>query len=279
MKSMIRTAFVVSATVLLASTAVAADEENPFERGTKDVFSVSLGGFFMNFNTSAKLDPDAGGEGTDIDLENDFDLDPRITRGRLDGYWRFARKHRVDFGGYLFDRSNSRVLDKEIVFGDTTYDVGAELDTKFRTSLFKLSYRYSFIRNDRIDFSGSAGLSTITTRLEIEGFGSVNGQTASFDESSKRVIAPVPVFGLLVDLKIVRSLFFRLGGEYFHIQASGVDGRFSDARASLDWYPFKHFGFGAGYNRVGLRAEDTEGANYDLEYSFDGLLGYATYVY
>jgi hypothetical protein len=27
---------------------------------------------------------------------------------------------------------------------------------------------------------------------------------------------------------------------------SGIEGRFGDARLSLDWYPFKHFGFGAG---------------------------------
>jgi len=263
----------------LTSTALAADPENPFERGSKDLFSVSAGGFLMNFNSSAQLDPEEGGEGSNVDLENELDLDDKANRGRIDGYWRFARKHRLDFGGYIFNRSSSRELDERIHFGDTVYDVGAELDTRFTSGLYKLSYRYSFIRNERIDFSGSVGISAITSKLRLRGEGSVNGSSAEFEESSKRVIAPIPVLGVQAEIKIVRSLFFRISGEYFHITVSDVEGRFSDGRASIDWYPFKHFGFGAGYNRVGLRAEDTDGANYEVEYNFDGLLGYATYVF
>ena len=90
---------------------------------------------------------------------------------------------------------------------------------------------------------------------------------------------PIPVLGLQVDWRIVNSLFLRASGEYFQINVSGVDGRFSDGRVSLDWYPFKHFGFGAGYNRVSLRAQDSDEGDYDLRYSYDGLLGYFTYVY
>src|SRR5262245_21500118 len=99
-------AAVAAAFLLSGSTVCAADEENPFERGSKDIFSVSAGAFLMDFNSSARLDPENGGEGSDIDLENDLDLDPKESRGRIDAYWRFARKHRLDFGGYLFNRHN-----------------------------------------------------------------------------------------------------------------------------------------------------------------------------
>lgn len=280
MRSLRRTALVAVAALLLTfSVALAADPENPFERGSKDLFSVSAGGFLMNFNSSAKLDPEEGGEGSDIDLENELDLDDKANRGRIDGYWRFARKHRLDFGGYLFNRSNTRELDERIHFGDTVYDVGAEVETRFTSGLYKVSYRYSFIRNERIDFSGSVGISAFSSKFRIRGEGSVNGQSEEFEESSKRVIAPIPVLGVAAEVKIVKSLFFRISGEYFHITVSNVEGRFSDGRASIDWYPFKHFGFGAGYNRVGLSAEDSDGANYEVDYSFDGLLGYATYVF
>jgi hypothetical protein len=275
-----RMIFVALGALLLSGTAaLAQDPENPFERGSKDLFSISVGGFLMKFNSSAELDPESGGDGSDIDIENQLDLDDKANRARIDGYWRFARKHRIDFGGYLFNRSNTRELDERIEFGDTTYDVGARVETRFNTGLYKLSYRYSFVRNERIDFSASAGISAIVSRLRIEGEGSVNGSSESFERTSKNIVAPIPVFGAQMDLKIVKSLFFRLSGEYFHITVSGIEGRFSDGRASIDWYPFKHFGFGAGYNRVGIRAEDSDGANYNLEYRFDGLLGYATYVY
>jgi hypothetical protein len=279
MRPFARITLLTAAFVLLGFTAALADEENPFERGSKDLFSVSAGGFLMKFNSSAELDPENGGEGSDIDLENTLGLSDSTNRGRIDAYWRFARKHRLDFGGYLFNRTNSRELDERIHFGDTVYDVGAQVRTRFSTGLYKLSYRYSFVRNERIDFSASIGISAFVSRLRIEGEGSVNGNSESFEQTSKRIVAPIPVLGAQMDLKIVKSLFFRLSGEWFHINISGIEGRFSDGRASLDWYPFKHFGFGAGYNRVGIGAKDTDGANYDLQYRFDGLLGYVTYVW
>jgi len=277
----LRRPLLLALAALLLSTipALAADDENPFERGSKDVFSVSAGVFLMNFDSSAELDPENGRDGSSIDLENELNLDPNEYRGRIDMYWRFARRHRLDFGGYLFNRSNDTSLDRRITFGDTTYDVGAEVKTRFNTGLYKLSYRYSFVRNERIDLGASVGLSAIVSRLRISGEGSVDNSSESFESTSRRVIAPIPVLGAQMDLKIVKSLFFRLTGDYFHINVSGVEGRFSDGRASLDWYPFKHFGFGAGYNRVSLRAEDSDGDNYDLKYSFDGALAYATYVY
>ena len=280
MKVLGRLTFVSVAVLLLSGTAVfAADEENPFERGSKDIFSVSAGAFLMDFDSSAELDPEAGGEGSNVDLENDLGLDASTSRARIDAYWRFARKHRLDFGGYIFNRHNERELDRRIHFGDTVYDVGARVETRFNTSVYKLSYRYSFIRSERVEIGASIGISAITSRLRIEGEGSVNGSGDSFEETSKRIIAPIPVLGVAAELKIVKSLFARVSGEYFHIDVSGVDGRFSDARLSLDWYPFKHFGFGAGYNRVGIGAEDTDDDNYKLEYSYDGLLAYATYVF
>jgi len=278
MRAFKRLLLFVSVCTLLSCTAALADDENPFERGSKDLFSVSAGTFLMNFSSSAELDPQHG-TGSDIDLEDQLGLDPKQFRARIDLYWRFARKHRLDFNGYIFNRNNSKELDRTIVFGDTTYDVGAEVRTRFNTGLYKIGYRYSFIRNERIDFSGAVGISAISSKLRIEGEGSVNNSSASFEETSKRIIAPIPTLGVQVDLKIVKSLFFKATGDYFQINVSGVDGRFGDARLSLDWYPFKHFGFGAGYNRVSLRAKDSSGDNYDLKYSFDGLLAYATYVY
>lgn len=279
MSIMSRLALVASVVVLSASAVRAqAQDPNPFDRGTKDILSFSVGGFLMTFNTTAELDP-KNGQGTTIDLEKDLDLADKANRVRFDGYWRIKPRHRLDFGWLLYDRETNHSLSKQIVWGDTTFDIGASLDTSTRNQLIKTAYRYSYVRNARVDASVSGGLSTIINKMSLSGSGSVNGQGASFTKEGKSVTAPVPMFGLGVEVKIAKPLYFRANEEYFHIKISNVDGRVNDFRASFDYYPWKHVGFGLGYNRFGVKVEDVAGSTYLFNYHFDGVLGYATYVF
>lgn len=252
--------------------------ENPFQRGTKDAVSVSLGGFVMNFDTLASVDS-ASGSGTDIHFESDLSLPAQTTRVRLDGYWRMSKRHRLDYGWLYYNRERNRSIDEEIDFGDAHFDIGANLDTKMENQLFKVSYRYSYVRNERVDAAVSGGLSTFFTKISLAGNGSVNGQPVAFVDEKKNVIAPVPVIGMHADVKIVKTFFFRADAQWFGIRVSDLEGRLTDARASFDWYPLKHFGFGTGYNRLRIRVEDSTSAKFVVSYRFSGLLLYATYVW
>lgn len=252
--------------------------EEGFDRGSKDIFLISAGTFLMNFNTDARLDSETLGTGTDIDFEDDLGLSGDQNRARLEGYWRFAHKHRLDFAAYYYNRTADRVIDRQIEWGGVIYDVGAEIHTEVRWRFYKFDYKYSFVRTSDLEFAFSAGLSTVQTQAELAGQGTVSGVgEASFQEESKSLLVPIPVLGLHGEWRMVRNLYLRGGVEYLALNVSGWDGSVIDARASVDWYPFKHFGFGVGYNA--FRIDVLKESELNVRYEFSGLLGYATYVF
>jgi hypothetical protein len=263
--------------LILAGGAARADG---FDRGTNDKFLISAGTFLINFDTHARLDSEALGQGTDINFENDLGLTSNQTRFRLEGYWRMTDHQRLDFAGYFYNRQADRSIDRQINWGDVTYDVGASIHSKISSQLYKVDWKYSFVRTKNLEFAASAGLSTIVTRAELDGQGTVaGGGSASFQKSSKSLAAPIPVFGVHGEWRMVRSLYLRGGAEYLAVNVAGWQGSVVDARASLDWYPFKHFGFGAGYNVFHIDAKHGGDLALDFRYGFNGLLGYATWVY
>jgi hypothetical protein len=265
---------------LLGILAGGAARAEGFDRGTKDKFSLSAGTYLIDFNTHARLDSETLGRGTDIDFEDALGLTRSQSRFRIDGYWRITDHQRLDFGGYFYNREANRTIDRQIVWGDVTYDVGAAMHSKISSKLFKFDWRYSFVRTDRLEFAASAGLSTISTRAELDGQGTVSGGgSASFQESSKGLTAPIPVFGLHGEWRMVRSLYLRGWAEYFAVSVGSWKGSVVDSRFSLDWYPFKHFGFGAGYSVFHIDASHEGNLALDFRYGFSGLLGYATWVY
>src|SRR3990172_2721023 len=233
------------------------DPENPFGRGTHDIVSVSLGGFATHFNTTARVDSDrVAGSGTDIDLEDDTGLTRDRNDLRLDGYWRFARKHRLEFGVISISRDANRVINRTLEFGDTVFDVGGSITTEFNTDIYKLAYKYSFVRNPRIDAGISFGLSTYRIETSLSGNGTVyfpdGSASTALTQETKRVLAPIPALGGHADVKLGGNWYFNGSVEYLKVNVSGVEGTFTDARADFDWYPFEHFGFGGGYNWVRL---------------------------
>jgi hypothetical protein len=93
---------------ILAANPVLAEEAD-FDR-----FSLSLGVFLTNRDSTAQLDGDVPNSGTPVDLEGDLGLDKSDSVFRLDGYFRFNEKHRIDFSAFDLSRSASKQIDKDI---------------------------------------------------------------------------------------------------------------------------------------------------------------------
>ena len=263
-----------SCLVLAATTPASAEEAEP-NRGSKDRFSISVGTFLVRFDTTVRVDSETLGRGTEIDLEEDTNLDREQTDVRLDGYYRIGKRHRLDYGAIFFSREASRTIDRTIQFGDTVFDVNGFLSTRFKNDVLKLAYRYSFVRNPRVEAGLTLGVSAFVVDLgmtgETAGGGAVSEETEDF-------VAPIPVLGLHADVALGKSWFFRTAGEFFDVSIDDREGSLSDVRAAFDWYPFKHVGFGVGFNRLRITYADLSAAEVDLTYAYSGTIFYLTYV-
>lgn len=240
-----------------------------------DRLAVRLGGFSVRFDTSIRADSETLGVGTEVDLENDTSLDRNKINARLDGHFRFGRRHRIDYGTVFFRRSASTTLNRQIQFEDTVFMLNADVESRFKNDVIKLAYRYDVVKRPAWDLGLSLGVSAFIVDVSLAATGG-GGGTASFE--SEDFIAPIPVLGLHTDVRLAEKWYLRMGGEFFDVDIDDQKGSLTDVRASVDWYPFDHWGFGVGFNRTRLTYEDLGVPVVDVTYSYSGTTVYISYV-
>lgn len=238
-----------------------------------DTFNISLGAYFVTrTNGNIRLDRTAGVVtiGTSIDWERDLGGETSMTVPRIDGYYRFAPKHRVDFSWYKIDRGGTISSQRQLDFGDVTFPINTSLTSKLDTETTKLSYTYSFYRNPEIEASVSAGLHVTNIEASLQSSGGALAESNS-------VTAPLPVFGFRLDYALTPKWWVRGKYELFFLDSvQAYTGALSDFTISVEHRTFKHVGFGFGLNRSSLDLEvddgDTRGAFSSV---LNGLMLYA----
>lgn len=238
-------------------------------------FSARVGGFAVRFKTRARVDSETLGTGTDLDLEDDTTLDRSTTEARLDGHVRFGKRHRLDYGYVGFRRTGDRILDQQIQFGDEVFDINAQLTTEFKNDLYKLAYRYDVLRKPTWDLGLSFGFSAFAMDLGLQAIPAGGGTIVA---ESEDFIAPIPMLGVHTDVKLADEWYLRAGGEFFDVGVDDYEGKLTDTRIAVDWYPFRNVGFGIGFNRMRMTFEDTGLPSLDFTYIYSGTMVYVSFV-
>ena len=140
----------VSAGLLLPGSANAEEGYGP---GT-DRFKINLGAYFPAISTTMQVDI---GD-TPIDLEETLNLGEDETVLRLDGYWRFAKKHRLGFGYYRLNRDASTYLSAELpIGGGDPWPADALIASDLTLDFYQLNYMYSFYQGEKWEIGGTIG--------------------------------------------------------------------------------------------------------------------------
>jgi hypothetical protein len=243
--------------VLATPTTALADDEN---------FSVSLGVFLTNRDSKTRVDGTIPDSGTTVDLENDLGFDKSDTVFRIDGYYRFNEKHRIDFSVFDLSRSASKQIQTEIDWNDTIYPIDTAVNAGLDLAIYKLAYTWSFIRRDRGYLGVTAGLYTadIDTYIAAESIGR---------SSSGGVTAPLPVLGLRGQYDFSEKWSLRASAEVFAIEYDDFSGSLYDLYAGIDYQITDHVALGAGFNLVNINVGiGKPNLNGDLDWRYDGGL-------
>ncbi|UCH21114.1 MAG: hypothetical protein JSU83_21805 [Deltaproteobacteria bacterium] len=254
--------------------------DNESEYGPWKKFSISLGGFIAEMDTTVRLDSKSLVLGAIIDAEEIFDLDEDIRVVRSDGHYRFSRngRHRFDFTYYDLSRDATRTLSQDIQIGETEFNIGDTVDTKFGLVFFKAAYAYSFLMNEALDISASAGL--FMTDVELE----VVTTTTGIDEVQALLI-PLPVIGLRANFALTPKLILKESLDLFYLKYKSFKGHLLDLNLALEYRIWKHVGLGLGYeaSRIEISAGDDEDDPLDLEgrldFRYNGIVFYAAYYF
>jgi len=230
-----------------------------------DRFSISLGVFFTDRDTETALDGTTA-NGTPTDLENDLGLDSSDNVFRLDGYYRFNERHRVDFSVFDLSRSSSKQIEREIQWRDTLYAIDTVIDADFDLTIYKAAYTYSFMRRENGYLGATIGIYAADTKV---GLSEQNlGQAEVGD-----ITAPLPVIGLRGEREFADNWTFRASGEFFFIEYEDIDGSLVDLYAGLDYAVTDSMSIGLGVNSVALDVDASQSSfQGSLDWKYTGGL-------
>lgn len=271
----------IAAAVFLAFPAPAQVSSAQYlqKKGMDERFRLDLGGFFQTFDTTISLANSSGTAGTSINLEDDLGQPTRQTSFAGDGYWRFGRHGRLDFAYRGWSRSNEQTLARDIVVGDTTYHVGAQVDSRMRASVGELYYSYSFVNNGYLEFGTGLGLSAYFNTFEISGTGSVSGGggggAGSFSREARNFVAPIPAFKTYFVYALYPLFFVKASYKGISGTISGYHASMEDYRGGFDYLIGQNVGIGASYQYTKISVSHA-GASADLaiDYRYSGPLAY-----
>lgn len=237
-------------------------------------FQINGGAFFAAFDTNLNIDSKVLGEGTDIDLEDDLAFDEETYTYFLDGYWRFAKHHRLFAGYFVFDRDASAEAKDDLQIGDEIYPAGAGIQSEFTLQIAPLAYGYSFTNNEKHELSGIIGFHWAEMDFGVRGYAFAGSDTL-IGQTSAKAGAPLPMLGFSYEYRFSRR--WTAGGniQAFYLDLSDSTFAFSGSLLSIgvktEYWLMKNFGVGAAltYFNLDVDVEDTDWKG-ELDYQYFG---------
>jgi hypothetical protein len=245
--------------------------------------SVSVGGLVAVFNSSLSLG--VNNIGVTADAEKLLHLQSELTVFQLNALYRpgETRRNQIDFTYSSYNRSGHTVLDEEVDIGGVTLPVGASVNTVFNFDIIRTTYSYAFLQDDRMRIA--AGLGVYILPLNY----SINSSTSSGlnNLQGANITLPLPAVALRSEFLLVKDLYLTAGLNAMYLQISDFKGSLVDVNVALEYHPWKHVGFGAGYTSFSANVQgdanssDYPGANFNgqVGVSYSGLMLYCDFLF
>ncbi len=214
-----------------------------------DKYMVRLGTYIIDgsetqFSVSTPI-----GLGTVIDYSRDLGGETRETIPRIDAYYRFNPRHRIDFTTFEVDRSGTTTLSIDTTIGGQDYFASETISSEIKYQLYKLAYGYSFYHSSKVELTVSAGLNLTSYDLMFANGAGDKVETAGFS-------APLPMFGLRMGYAITPKWSVHYVAEAFFVDFNDkVRGAMFNYELNTEYKLFKNFAIGAGVARLGTSVE------------------------
>jgi hypothetical protein len=220
-------------------------------------FEIGVGAFFAH--TEAKVFLTSGNAVIPVDLESDFDLDDTEVSVPVDLVWRFGQFHRLEFGYFQLKRNGANDLVIPVDVGDVTFPAGQTVQTSFDTSIYKLAYAFSLMRDSQKELSliGGFQISDISYR-SADGTESIVAETTSL----------MPVLGADLRINFTDTLSLQTELQFWLSDFNDFSGELIDFGISGRYQLFDKISVGLGYK---FYRQDIESADEEFfgDYRFD----------
>ena len=250
----------------------------PLSMVEPNTFTLRLGGYFIGIQDT-NIYTQKKGLGATINLQELFDMDQKVSVGRISAVYKFSPKHRIEASWYSVNSESSKSAD--FIFNDVPIDASADLNIYFNTNIYKLNYAYSMYETSKFEFSLRAGLHITKVETGYQATYNINQINENFEEDAIGITAPLPVLGFGFNYTFTPKLTLNYAVDYFALSYdSSVSGAMSDSVVSLDYNFNRYIGLGGGLNRTQMRFKATDkNTEFGLRDDVAGVLGYLIFSY
>ena len=246
----------VAAACLAAASTATTGVSQAFAAGEEptvafpDKWMIRAGAYIVDQSkTQVSVNSDIGGIGTTIDYQRDLGGEDGDTIPRVDAYYRFNDRHRIDFTSFSISRKGERTLAIDIDLGDQNFFINETLQSEIDYTLYRLGYGYSFYHSPKAELTFTVGLNLTEYDLKF----ALDDGTKS---ESAGVTVPLPVVGLRMGYLITPKWMVRYVSEAFFISIEDAfRGAIINFEISTEYRLFKNFALGVGLARIGINAE------------------------
>jgi len=251
-----------------------------------DRFRVYLGGFWPEIDSKIGINGDVIPPGPPVSIEDTLGVEDSDGVAWGGASWRISRRNSLEFEMFALNRDGgvSGTFTPPIQIKDFIIESGA-VATSYDTSVGRLTYGFSLVRNERMDLQLKAGLHLAKLEAGIQFSGAVcegipappptGCPTGTTGAVSEDVTAPLPHFGGSFAYAITPSVGFNFQVIGFALELDGIDGSIVEVDADLSWTPWRNFGLGAGlrYFNTEVDAGNSE-LNGEFEFEYFGPVIY-----
>ena len=260
--------------ITLTTSAAAAGPYDQFN----DRFRIYLGGFWPQIDSSININGDVIPPGPPISIEDTLGVEDSKAVAWGGVQWHISRRNSLELEIFSLKRDGgvSGTFNPPIQIGDTFIESGA-INTSYDTSIGRLTYGFSVVRNERMDIQLKAGLHLASLEAGIGLSGEVCDQTTTpttppgcpsgtTGSETEDVTAPLPHLGGSFSYAITPSVAVNFQIIGFALELDGLDGSIVEVDADIAWQPWRNFGVGAGFRYFDT---DVDAGNSELNGEFD----------
>ena len=252
----------------LAVCGLAAGQERTSHPALSDRWTIQIGAYVPNVDTTAYINSTSGARGTSVSLEDDFNLTDRKSMPSILAGVRLGERWKIEAEYYSLHRSGARSISRTINWGDNVYAIGTTVSSEFNSDVYRLSGGYSFIKDGQRELGVALGLHVTDFETAVS--------AAGVGANSNDTLAPLPTVGLYGAYAMTPKWLLSGRVDYFSLDYNEYGGSLINFTAGVDYRFSRHFGAGLAYRHVDYDVTVTRARfNGGIEYKFSGPVFYA----
>ena len=251
------------------------------EEPLPDKFRFAFGGYALaRFDSTISLTEPNLGAGITISPQDTLGLDIENQVLRIDGHYRFNKKHALTYSWYSISSEGNKSIEEEIEWVDpdgnpVTIPIGAQVVSNLDYDIFKVGYLWSFYHSDKVELGAGAGLHITRLGLALQ----ASATSGSISTENVDTTVPLPVFSLVLKYNVTPKFHWYLKAEAFALKFDKWAGSYRDTTLGMEYRAWKNVALGAGLSSNALEIEE-EDPKAELAFTntiSGGLIYVATY--